>query len=174
MMEHKAFIFDDEAFERELLPILEKSLITDDCSELISFILKNRGTLTDPDEGEPLPDDWEGMLETLDPHQYGDFALTKYYDPQSDIGLGTVWQSIQELIPENGKISPILGTIVGTWENSFDPGKIGSYFQSKQQVQTSLAVLQNFAKRNPSAPIDESIYMLELAAQAHQGLYVTF
>ena len=74
-MEHKAFIFDYGQFERELLPVLHDALASGECRALISFIRRNIDSLTDPSEGEPLTDDWEGMIEMKDAHQYGDFAL---------------------------------------------------------------------------------------------------
>src|ERR1051326_1231389 len=101
MMEHKAFLFDYDAFDGELRAILEGALLSGACGGLVSFINANLGDLRDPYEGEPLGADWETMIETQDAHQYGDFALTKYYDPTADMGLGGAWDNIQELIASN-------------------------------------------------------------------------
>src|SRR5262245_4292434 len=130
MMEHKAFIFDYEPFERELLPLLKEGLLTNHCNGVITFIRQNVESLTDPYEGEPLEEDWEDMIETPDAHQYGDFALTKYYAPSNDIGLGYSWQAIQDVIDTDRNVSPILGAVVGNPDDPFDPGKMGAYFQS--------------------------------------------
>ena len=173
-MEHKAFIFDYDRFERELLLVLRDALATNECSALISFIRQNIDSLTDPFEGEPLADNWEGMIETEDAHQYGDFALTKYYDPSDDIGLGSVWQTVQEYVPADRSISPILGCIVGSSEGPFDPGKMGSYFQNNEQVAESLEFLQQLAQQHCSEEVAEAVNLLERAFQSHKGLYVTF
>src|SRR5205807_7996746 len=84
----------------------------------------------------PLGENWEAVIETNDAHQYGDFALTKYYDPTTDVGLGTSWEHIQELIANDPTLveSPILGTPLGPIASPFDPGKMGAYFQSAEQV----------------------------------------
>lgn len=174
MMEHKAFIFDYQKFEQELLPLLKDGLATGECSSLILFIQQNLGSLTDPYEGEGLDDDWEETIESEDPHQYGDFALTKYYDPTNDIGLGSAWQSIQEVLPDNQRISPILGLIVGDARNPFDPGKMGAYFQNAGQVSGSLIFLQRLVQEHPSEEVNEALELLLRVSQSQKGLYVTF
>jgi hypothetical protein len=174
MIEHKAFIFDYERFERELLPVLRYALATNDCSALISYIRQNIDSLTDPYQGKPLTDDWEGMIETEDAHQYGDFALTKYYNPTDDIGLGSAWQTIQDFIPADRSSSPILGTIIGSIDDPFDPGKIGAYFQSKGQVAENLEFLQQLAQQHSLEELDKAVELFQRASQLHKGLYVTF
>jgi hypothetical protein len=127
-LDHKAFLFDFRRFEAELLPILENALATGDCDELIAFVRENVASLADPYEGQPLAADWEAMIVAPDPHQCGDFALTKFYDPTDDIRLGPSWAEVQEQIASSGGFtwSPILGRSVGPAENPFDPGKLGS------------------------------------------------
>jgi hypothetical protein len=176
MMEHKAFLFNYDSFQRELRPILEDALLTGDCGALVSFINANLGDLRDPYEGEPLGTDWESLIETQDAHQYGDFALTKYYDPTADIGLGAAWEIVQELIANDPTLteSPILGSTVGPKDDPFDPGKMGSYFQSANQVRDHHRYLLNRAKKERSDELSRAIQMLEEAAKAETGLYVTF
>jgi hypothetical protein len=115
------------------------------------------------------------MIETADPHQYGDFAVTKYYQPSEDIGLGNNWQGIQEMISGDPTLveSPILGTPLGPEGNRFDPGKMGSYFQSPQQVRQNLHYLVRLTKQT-NAELSEAVEMLRQAADAKEGLYVTF
>lgn len=174
MMEHKAFIFDYEKFEQELLPLLREDLATNDCKGVIAFIRLNIESLTDPYEGDPLVEDWEDMIETPDAHQYGDFALTKYYALTDDIGLGSSWQAIQELVANDQGISPILGSVVGTSGDPFDPGKMGSYFQSNEQVKESLEYLQQLAQQKSSEEMNEAIDLMKQVSQSQKGLYVTF
>jgi hypothetical protein len=174
MMEHKAFVFDYHPFEQELLPILSEALNSNDCTQLIRFIQSSLSSLTDPYEGEPLTIGWEDLIETADAHQYGDLALTKYYDPKHDIGLGAGWNSVQELMPLELTTSPILGHLIGPQSNLFDPGKLGSYFQSQNQVQESIHLLSKVAHHNLSPKLDEAVQVLEQALRCKKGLYVTF
>ena len=169
-MEHKAFIFDYDKFQIELYGTLVLSLENWDYSHLKTFILQNIFHLRDPYEGEPLDNDWEKLIETYDPHQYGDFAITKYYNPSDDIGLGYNWQSIHE--KSAGQLvqseSPILGTPIGPKDKLFDPGKMGSYFQSAFRVKQNLAFMRTLAEGEAAKN------MLEKAASLNMGLYVTF
>jgi hypothetical protein len=176
MMEHKAFLFDYDSFDRELRVILEDALRSGDHSKLVSFINAHMGDLRDPYEGEPLDANWEAMIEMQDPHQYGDFALTKYYNPTADIGLGAAWHNLQELIANDPTLveSPILGSTIGPQDNPFDPGKMGSYFQSAQQVRQNLRYLLNLAKKWQTEDLKRAIQMLDQAVGAETGLYVTF
>lgn len=174
-MEHKAFLFDFEKFSGELLPILEHAVATGDCEQLRDFILTNRVELSDPYEGEPLGDEWEAMIETRDPHQYGDFALTKYYSPTEDIGLGFTWREAQERLGgvlQQGE-SPILGIPLISDGNIFDPGKMGSYFQPADVVRRNLRILEAL-RRDIGEICDKPIQLLRLAADLGKGLYITF
>src|SRR5579875_843253 len=176
MMEHKAFLFDYGSFDRELRAILEDALRSGDHSGPVSFINANLGDLRDPYEGEPLGAEWEAMIETQDPHQYGDFALTKYYNPAADIGLGAAWENLQELIANDPLLteSPILGSTIGPKDGPFDPGKMGSYFQSVQQVRQNQRYLLNLAKKEQTEDLNRAIQMLQEAVDANTGLYITF
>src|SRR5215468_5200920 len=155
-MSHKAFVFDYEAFESQLRAILERALRTRDVGEIRAFIMANRAALRDPYEGEPLGADWEDLLERKDVDEYGDFALTRYYDPTRDIGLGDDWHEVPERM--------ILGVPLVVEGRAFDPGKQGSYFQPPALVQAHLQAL--------GADLEPVRKMLEAAAG--KGLYVTF
>ncbi|WP_373540891.1 hypothetical protein [Chamaesiphon sp.] len=134
-MEHKAFIFDYEAFELELKEILETALDLNDTEGLEKFIKLNINYLIDPYEGEQLSEDWNEMLEYRDPHEYGDFALTKFYNATDDIGLNYEWIEIGDMLSsESGESISIFGNSIGKDGNYFDPGKMGSYFQSSRMV----------------------------------------
>lgn len=179
-MEHKAFVFNCEGFERELKGILEEELHTDSYLRLREFILKNIDHIKDPYEGNILDEDWELMIENDDPHQYGDFALTKYYEPLDDIGIGMNWEKLQDIVGGlaiEGE-SPILGTTVGSSDNPFDPGKMGAYFQSLSKVKQNLKFLNELKKEGADRDIEvelkTSIKMLKAANEAKKGLYVTF
>ena len=171
-MEHKAYAFDYATFERELRPILEQALTSGDCRGLVAFIEENRDELTDPYEGEPLGDDWLDLVETADAHQYGDFALTKYYDVLEDGGLGGNWSEAQDALPvtKSGH-SPLLGHTLGPAQTPFDPGKQGSYFQGLSELAESKDVVVRAAR----APWRSAVVaMFDEALAAEKGLYVTF
>jgi hypothetical protein len=163
-MEHKAFVFDFQGFEKELRPILEKALASNNSSELLRFIEANRASLKDPYEGEPLGEDWREMAEGQDPHQWGDFALTKYYEPSDDRGLGPRWEALQsQLLAKLGKDQALLGKTVGPPANPFDPGKMGSYFQSEEDVKANLSELQRL-QGNGAGEADRLVEILRAAA----------
>ncbi|MFN3149087.1 hypothetical protein [Bremerella sp.] len=179
-MQHKAFLFDSSTFELELKLLLVQSLVMRDCASLISFIVSNLDVLSDPYEGEPLDETWQNLLETRDAHQLGDFALTKYYDPADDLGLGDGWDNAQQFAYPLAKAlgySPILGTTIGTTEEEFDPGKMGSYIQSVPQVEASLRALIDAVEDHWKEALEEVISMIQLleaAAKLGKGLYITF
>jgi hypothetical protein len=177
-MRHKAFTFHFEPFSRELEPILERALKTGDCQDVVSFIELARPNLTDPYEGRPLPVDWQNLLEDKDAHQYGDFALTKYYSVLGDIGLGVKWEQAQrELVAagENGA-EIVLGMPIGPPGNRFDPGKYGSFFQSEQLIKKNLSRVALAVGKEPrlADALRQLHRMLSIAESAGLGLYLTF
>lgn len=178
-LEHKAFIFDFDTFDRELRPLLESSLHSGDIEPLRCFIVSNKKFLVDPYEGDSLDDDWEDMIEDKDAHQYGDFALTKYYFPKDDQGVGGKWVELQEIISNRGKlnISPFLGAPVGIDGEFFDPGKIGSYFQTTNEVIESLKKIREVKGELKDDLLEELKRYegcLNQAAFDKKGVYVTF
>jgi hypothetical protein len=176
-MEHKAFLFDHDKFQKDLEVILVEALDSNEVDALRNFIIDNLDNLKDPYEGEPLDLEWEAMIEPKDAHQYGDFALTLYYDPQADIGLGYEWD-IQDSLPDDNAFesSPVLGIPLGKNSNVFDPGKMGSYFQSPNLVQTNLASLNSIYSTKPDQEefLQPAIDMLGEAEKEKKGLYITF
>jgi hypothetical protein len=176
MMEHKAYLFDFDGFSRELQPKLQRALETHDPAALVDFIRHNIKSLKDPYEGQPLADDWESMIETKDEHQFGDFALTKFYDPTEDIGLELLWYDVQNLLADDPAVvvSPILGTTVGPVDNLLDPGKMGAYFQSRWQVSQSKNQVAALVAGMQSPALNEGLRMLVRAEAEGTGLYVTF
>src|SRR5262249_43022633 len=91
-MSHKAYAFNWRAFERDELPgLLSGALETGDTAGLLAYVERNRQALKDPYQGEPLAESWKDLLENQDIHEYGDFALTRFYDLKADNGLGYCW-----------------------------------------------------------------------------------
>lgn len=161
-MEHKAYEFDWDKFNNELRPILEQSLSSDENTSLYSFIYENLEYLTDPYEGEPLEEDWEGQLETKTIQELGDFALTKYYKVTEVYGLGDNWLPLQKELPQT-----IINALLGTSISEFDPGCYGSYFQSSKQRTENVTLL---LKSNVKLVNELATYLSKL----NKGVYVTF
>jgi hypothetical protein len=115
----------------------------------------------------------------LDVHQYGDLALTKYYRPDDDIGLGAEWEEQAALLATAGLgREMLLGHPLGPagGQPYFDPGKMGSYFQSMGEVRDQLRQLDRLGFHRPeiAKQVQPVRTMLDQAASAGSGLYVTF
>jgi hypothetical protein len=176
-MSHKAFVFDYESFQSELRDLLERSLESGAVEPLKDFIETHRSRLKDPYEGEPLAPDWESLVEYKDVHQYGDFAITRYYEPDKDIGLGLSWQEAEETLKENALGEDVvLGTPIGPEGRLFDPGKMGSYFQSPVTTRDHLRSVKELVRQRPDLDqrLGPVLAMLERAVTAGKGLYTTF
>jgi hypothetical protein len=163
--DHKAFEFRWEDFALQLLPLLSHALERNETAGLRDFISRNMSFCRNPYSGALLSHDWESRLEVGDVQELGDFALTKYYSPIDDHGLGTEWQAIERQLSDAHKAA-LLGSAVPL----FDPGRQGSYFQSTLQVVSSAQLL--------SALVDPRIRSFQIflaqVARAGHGVYVTF
>lgn len=161
-MEHKAFAFRWHAYEQELRPKLVDALASGNCKVLIKWINQNREQLTDPYEGAPLPEDWQNdFVESEIPEDFGEFALTKFYDPTDSHGLGYEWLQIAE------RFSDFTSQLLGTPENSFDPGKLGSYFLTPPAAAEAVFALRN-------VPNDSIQEYSEFLSRCSSGVYITF
>jgi len=185
-MEHKAFIFSYYDSENELKPILIDALDQQNFSALSSFFDANIGSLFNLYISEPLPSNWleqfnENWNETFGENAIqicGDIALTKYYNHDSNIGLSYDWMDLTSewediYLPA---VDMTLGNAIGPIHNRFNPGKLGSYFQSPEMVAANLRELQDFVASNPEhkkslSPLES---MLEQAAIQNMGIYTTF
>jgi hypothetical protein len=177
-MSHKAYAFDWLAFEgNELHGILLAAFSSGDPAGLIRYIEAYRGDLKDPYEGDSLDEDWRDMLEKRDVHEYADFALTRFYDPAEDCGLGDQWRAIDDRLPEADQVA-LLGTPFGPPGAYFDPGRLGSYFQTPKQVAQSLACLRRLKLPDLEEYQRESLErfadLLAECKEAGRGLYITF
>lgn len=172
-MEHRAFVFDYQAFETELKEPLVEALSTGSTKWLAQFIETNRKQLTDPYEGKPLSPKWHSLMESGDVQEYGDFALTRYYDPQDDIGFGAAWSTVEEQLSEYlGDASLVLGHAEGPASCLFDPGRSGSYFQSPEEVARNLRTLRELHEELGHRVAEPIRKVLE--AGKGTGLYIAF
>jgi hypothetical protein len=168
-MEHKAYAFDWNRFAAELLSILLHALETQEKSPLEDFIDKHRTEMTDPYEGRLLPEQWRGSIETDDLLSIADVALTRYYRPAEDHGIGGSWMEISESLPA-AAATALLGECLGPPHAQFDPGRMGSYFQKPDSVLNSLQVLNGINYRDLQAYRK----LLERCGRSELGVYVTF
>ena len=176
--EHRAFVFDYDAFSAELRPVLDAALGDGQTQPLREFIESNRTALKDPYAGEPLEAGWENLLETEDVQEYGDFALTRYYDPADDIGVGTEWPAVQDALVRAADqgIDLTLGHTVGPPGRAFDPGGMGSYFLTNAEAAARLEALREIIRRDPALRdrLGALLAMFETVANSGKGMYVTF
>lgn len=168
-MEHKAFAFNWDSFEQELYPTLVKALETGEVQEIINFIERNRKHLTDPYEGQPLDDRWQSPLANRDVHEYGDYALTKYYAPDEAAGVGEAWSDLSDEL-STAATRALLGDTVGSTGNLFDPGRMGSYFQRPEQARASLNVLKSL----DMPELADFCQLLSECVNKKLGVYITF
>lgn len=137
-MSHKAFEINWSEFARELLPVITRALGSGETRELELFVEKNSGSCSDPNDGLPIGEGWEDALGDL--QALADIALTKYYSPAEDFGVGEEWSSIDSELSNSARVA-LLGNSLRIGNVAFDPGLMGSYFQSPEQVVTSLESL---------------------------------
>ena len=169
-MEHKAYEFDWRAFDVDLRDGLIDALESNNTAGLTSYIDDNIHQLADPYEGTPLETEWRSQLENPDDiHELGDYALTRFYDPTAESGVGDAWLDLDESLPEQCR-NAMLGKTVGPKNNPFDPGRMGSYFQSPDGVIQSLDDLSAV----DDARLADYLSLLGICRSKNRGVYVTF
>jgi hypothetical protein len=166
-MSHKAFEISWSEFERELLPVLTRALGSGETRELELFVENNSGSCSDPNDGLPIGENWVDALGDL--QALGDIALTKYYSPAEDFGLGEEWSSIDSEIPKTARVA-LLGNALKSGNVAFDPGLMGSYFQSPGQVVASLESLVGIERPSLYCFVD----LLNRAKANGNGVYNCF
>jgi len=174
-MLHKAYALAWTAFEEDLLPLLERALRSGRTDELVAFIDDHRAELADLATAYPLGADWRSNVDLADVQQLGDVALTRYYDLRQDRGLCHAWLKVHSALPPPVQAA-LLGEPIGG-KTLFDPGKMGSYFQSAEQVRESLTLLRE-AEPLPAgeyrADFDRFRALLEECGERGHGVYITF
>lgn len=161
-MEHKAYEFDWNSFEKEFAELLISSLRSENKDALIAFIKSNLSAITDPYEGDSLEGNWKENLSSLSSQEIADHALTKYYSVGEEIGLCDQWIPISESLSQKE-----VDALLGASYSEFDPGCYGSYFQSPSLVIENIAILSNSGHE----PLKSYLGNL---SNVSKGLYVTF
>jgi hypothetical protein len=169
-------VFDCDGYERELRPILDESLRGGSLEPLRAFIQRHREALKNPHDGQPLAEDWESRLGSRDAHQYGDLAMTRFYEPSSNVGLGEEWDATEDVLTGVGVRGAILlGKLIGPRENLFDPREFQvCYLQSARMVQENSRRLEELLRRrlDLEATLAQAVRLFEPAAEIGRGLYI--
>ncbi|MCB1050480.1 MAG: hypothetical protein KDC71_07755 [Acidobacteria bacterium] len=149
--------------------LLDQALVQNNAVGLEAFINANLDSCSSPYDGRVLGSDWKKLLELGTTQEIGDFALTRYYDPKEDFGLGESWPDLEAWLPIPMRAA-LLGIAIGPAENLFDPGRQGSYIQSPALVRESASVLGSL-----DVPVLQAFQrQLVRVAASGQGIYVTF
>ncbi len=179
---HKAHAFSWSHFEAELAPILAQSLVADDRAPLLAFVAANESRCRDLTYGEPLVKGWRDALTAGDVQEAADIAITAYYDLNDDFGLGDAWSELERSVPPTVRAA-LLGAPFGPASRPFDPGLMGSYFQSELEARRSLSVLQRYCnpvlaalafRRSGPDELREFSHGFRRAVHSGLGIYVTF
>jgi hypothetical protein len=166
---HKAYAFDWRRFENDdLYEILLASLKSGDPAVVAEYVEVHRDEIKDPYEGQPIPPDWRATLSNRDVHEYGDFALTRFYDPADDQGIANSWSAME--LPEED-LAALLGFPFGEPGREFDPGRLGAYFQTPEQAIESLRRIERFGRGDV---FESYAQLLRTCAANGLGVYVTF
>jgi len=189
-MEHKSFLFNTSAFTKELSEIILTAGETDNEKLLISFINQNLNDLKSPYSGEELTAEWIEELETEDIQELADFAMTKYYNPDEELGLSYSWEllleSFDELDLKFNNEYYILGKSLDSENFTLDPGRMGLGFIDSQQISSIhkelVTLKQNFINIFETESLDkeviqayeELIEIYEEAKESNCGLLMTF
>ena len=176
-MTHRAYPFDYGLFSQTFKPVLLDALDSGSAVLLAQFIDENYRQLRSPYDGSPVFSGWRKLFDASDVQVCGDVAMTKFYDPMRDIGLGGDWIEISECLcgvcPGLQGSSPVLGQVIGRTV-LFDPGRMGSYFQDISSLKSSLRCIDTIGDAISATSFAQVRSMLEEAIESGPGLFVSF
>jgi hypothetical protein len=139
-IDHKAYLFQYDAFQEELADLLHRALQTGEVGRLHEFLNRHRTSLTDQATQEPLAEDWEEEYgQQPDVQQYADLALTRYYEVSDNLGLSHGFDALGVYL---GTVSPlarhadqlICGKLFGPKGRRLDPGRMGTGLVSSSEA----------------------------------------
>lgn len=189
-MEHKSFLFNTSAFKKELSEIILTAGDTENEDLLTCFINENLEDLKSPYSGEELTGEWEEELGTEDVQELADFAMTKYYNPDEELGLSYNWDTLLESFDKldlkfNSEYY-ILGESLKSENFNLDPGRMGLGFVNSKDIccihRELISLKQNFIEICETENFDEEIIsaydelieIYEEAKESNCGLLMTF
>lgn len=189
-MEHKAFLFNTTGFNKELASIIITAGLKNNEESLICFINENLEQLKSPYSGEELTAEWEEELEAQDIQELSDFAMTKYYNPDYELGLHSLWDQFLEyfeLLQLNYNAEYyVLGKSLESKDFILDPGRMGLGFINSEHTSSMydelLSLRANFVAlceennidRELVSTFNDLIRIYEKANEANCGLLMTF
>ena len=101
---HCAFLFDHEAYQRELAPVLHSALASSDPTELMAWLLANQARLKNPFNAEFIEDGWVEALEYYDVAEFGAYALSAFFEPSALRGLGSGFDTARDALVATGRM----------------------------------------------------------------------
>ncbi|WP_166243409.1 hypothetical protein [Paenibacillus turpanensis] len=196
-MEHKAYLFDTNRFDRELKPVINTSVLLSDTKGLEDFISSHVGEVRSVYTGELLGIDWKNSLENGGIQELCDIALTLYYSPDEDMGLSYGWDALNEALSMTSIKFPsdyyILGESIEYGSFQLDPGGLGlGFVYSKDiaimyndlvSIKSALnhnglpdpnAVLYQLTKSELLETYNELVLLYSAAYEKKWGLLMTF
>jgi len=197
-MEHKAFLFDTQTFNRELNPLILDAGLRNNPEPLRNFIDNNIGRVYSLYTEELLDANWKEELENGGVQELADFALTYYYSLDDDRGLSYFWDALLEvlynILSKSDSEYYILGRSLAKQDFILDPGRMGMGFVQAQDVSDILRELNrcrdsfiNNGLPNKEDLLYEDITLEELieaydqliilykeALESNRGLLMTF
>lgn len=105
-------------------------------------------------------------MEINDLQDYADIALTKFYNPAEDIGLNYEWLRVVKIFNEELSLDGdrfVFGQQICSTSYCFNPGRIGSYFQSFDDTQRNLNIIRECLKHKSELAILEMVTILQQA-----------
>jgi hypothetical protein len=175
-MDHKAYPFNFNAYSLQLHHILVSALASGELRDLTQFVEREKESLSNPYEGDPLPADWRETFKIAKLQYCGQLALTKYFNASEEIGLGHEWEDAIAALNSAGYDGEgiVLGDVVQGGDVVFDPNRLGSYFQTPEKVVDGWHAVRAVMESDPGSSMEWLLRMFEVPKAKGFGLYVTF
>ncbi len=135
-MEHKAFVFDTKTFHTKIEPVMKDSIADHEVAR--QYICEHYSQLQSPYTGETLDENWEEEFDAPTLQEYFDIMLTACYDVEDEIGLGYLWDAVNEAIValdvfEDPQVV-VLGKEIKIEDVQVDPGAMGLGLIEQEEV----------------------------------------
>lgn len=154
-MAHKAFLFDTETFHSTIEPVMKACVANPEAAR--KYICEHYSQFQSPYTGEVLDEDWEDEFDSPTLQVYFDILLTACYDVDDDMGLGYMWDAVNDLIAEldvfDDSQVAVLGRELIIGDVQVDPGMMGLGLVDGSEVaeHSQPSMLLRCRRRNISA-----------------------
>lgn len=148
-MEHKAFLFNTEKFHERIEKVMEQSI--ENSAFAKQYINQHYNEFCSPYTGITLKVDWEKELVNGTLQEYFDFLLTACYEVNTDMGLGYMWDVLNEGIAMLNVFDlpqiVVLGNLLRVGSIQVNPGGMGlGIVESDQIFEIQKKLLKNKGK----------------------------